>query len=637
MTDQRVRNTMAITRHRDGRTSVAVLLALIALAVGVYAGARWHEPIARTLKITSATTTSGKESPESTQLWTCGMHPQVIQDHPGTCPICGMQLTPMASAGAGGADSGIVTIDPAIVQNMGVRVAAVKRQPLHATIRAAGFLREADPNVHEVNLRVSGWVERLHADTLGMTIGKGQRLFDLYSPELQSAIGELIAARHAAGAAAASETRPASPLISSGTLLAAARRKLQLFGLGDEQIAALEQREQPPLSVTFRSDADGILAAKPIVQGAAVKAGDMALRIVDYSTLWLDAQIFPQHMSHVREGQSVRAIIESSPASASDSSGEGNREVDGRIIFISPQIDPTTRAATVRMQVSNDDLSLRPGMWATARLERVVADDALVVPREAIIDTGERQLAFVALDGGRFEPRDLRLGSSADDGVVQILSGLNEGEQVVISGQFLIDSESRLREAIQKHLHEGHVPASSEPAASAGETLAGAPMKPQQPFADAAAQWRPEVDVAARAYLKIADAFGAPQPPAQPIDPADMLHAAQALLAAAGEEVQPLAQSLVKEAEAFATAPADGQRERFKPLSDAMISLMQRVPPSSAVADRLVVVHCPMAPGNWLQIVDAIANPYYATEMKQCGEITGYIPATPDLGAGGKP
>lgn len=624
---------------QHGRAPVAVLLMIIALALGLAGGVIWHEPIASVLGIESSMRAGGPNSDEnsaaSKQLWTCGMHPQVIQDHAGTCPICGMQLTPMSSATGDAGAPGVVSIDPVIVQNMGVRVAEVKRQRLHSSIRAAGFLREADPNVHEINLRVSGWIEELYADTLGMSVARGQRLFKLYSPELQAAIGELIAARRAAGSAASATTAPEPRLQapSAGSmgdaLLHAARRKLALFGLGNEQIDAFAQAAEPPLTVTFRSNADGIVVDKPIVEGAAVKAGDMALRIVDYSTLWLDVQIFPQHVPHVREGQKVRAIIESA-AGESDAAGMqgASREVDGEIIFISPQIDPTTRAATVRMQVENDDLALRPGMWATARLERVIAEDAIVVPREAIIDTGERQVAFIALEGGRFEPRAVVMGASGDDGQVQIIAGLNAGEMVVVSGQFLIDSESRLREAIRKHQHGDQPTPNIPPAASKGETYAATPIVPAQAPADAASLWIPEIDAAMRSYLEIADAFGAPEPPAQAIDASALVKAAHALHGGAPSEIRALVETLAMAVDEFAAAPADGQREKFKPLSDAMIALTQRVPPSSALAEKLVIVHCPMAPGNWLQIDSTIANPYYATEMKQCGEITGYIETT---------
>ncbi len=630
----------SVVRH--GRAEHSVLLMVMALALGIAGGVIWHEPIARVLNFRSArpNARSGEvQSSTPAQLWTCGMHPQVIQDHAGTCPICGMQLTPMNASAGDSASAGGVTIDPVIVQNMGVRVAEVRRQPLHVSIRAAGFLREADPNVHEVNLRVSGWIEKLYADTLGMTVARGQRLFDLYSPDLQAAIGELIAARRAAGkgggvaAATAPGAKPSATGPSGGgmgdALLRAVRRKLQLFGLSDDQIDAFAQANEPPLTVTFRSQADGIVVEKPIVEGAAVKAGDMALRIVDYSTLWLDAQIFPQHVPHVREGQKVRAVIESAAGGPEGNGMHGAlREVDGEVIFISPQIDPTTRAAVVRMQVANGDLSLRPGMWATARLERVVESNAVVVPREAIIDTGERQIAFIALEGGRFEPRALTLGASSDDGQVQVVSGLNAGEKVVVSGQFLIDSESRLREAIRKHQQGDRLRQVVPPATSQSDAYSGRPVVPVQTPADAAAHWTPEVDATMRAYLAIAEAFGAPQPPTQAIDASELVKSAHGLHGEASSEIRPLVDSLAVAVDDFAAAPLDGQREKFKPLSDAMIALMQRVPPSTAVTEKLVIVHCPMAPGNWLQKGTRIANPYYATEMKQCGEITGYIEST---------
>jgi multidrug efflux pump subunit AcrA (membrane-fusion protein) len=363
-----------------------------------------------------------------TQLWTCGMHPQVIRDAPGLCPICHMELTPLVADEGGGA--GAITIDPVVVQNMGVRTSAARRGPLARSIRAVGYLDEAEPRIHDVNLRVSGWVERLHADTVGMHVAAGDPLFDLYSPELHVAVEELIVGRRSAAGPA------------SAALTEASRRKLERFGLGREQIDRLARLDAAPRTVTIASPITGHVTEKAIVAGAAVTAGDRVLQIVDHSLLWLDVQVFARDLPAVALGQSVSATVE----------GLGDRTFEGKVIFVHPHVDPTTRTATVRTSVPNPDMALRVGMYAAARIQVPVAEDAVLVPREAVIDTGTRQLAFVARDGGRFEPRTLTVGAAGDDGSVQILAGVVPGEHVVTSGQFLLDAESRLREAVQKHL-----------------------------------------------------------------------------------------------------------------------------------------------------------------------------------------
>lgn len=376
--------------------------------------------------------------PERKQLWTCGMHPEVIRDAPGLCPICHMKLTPLVPSG--GTPTAVV-IDPVVVQNMGLRLAAARVGTLRRTIRATAYLDQAEPNIRDVNLRVSGWIEKLEADTVGMHVEAGAPIFELYSPELQVAVEELIAgtrlgATHGGeGAGVPSEARKA--------LLQSTRRKLELFGLTPAQIDRLARLATAPRTITFTSPITGHVTEKLVVAGAAVKAGERVLQIVDHSTLWLDVQIHAGDLPAVRLGQTITATIEGS-----------NREVEGVVIFVHPHVDPATRAATVRARVANPDLTLRPGMYATARIDGTTTDEAVLVPREAVIDTGRRQLVFVAMADGKFEPRDVAIGATGDDGQVQILRGVAAAEQVVTSGQFLLDAESRTQEAIQKYLAE---------------------------------------------------------------------------------------------------------------------------------------------------------------------------------------
>ena len=369
-------------------------------------------------------------APAKRQLWTCGMHPQVIRDAPGLCPICHMKLTPLETKDA--TVAGPLTIDPVVVQNMGIRVVEAKSGAVTRAIRAAGYLAEAEPNVHDVNLRVSGWIEKLHADTVGMHVEAGEPLFELYSPELQIAVDELIASRGRAGDA------------GEAIVAQAARRKLERFGLRPADIDRLARLDRAPRTVTFTSPATGHVTEKLVVDGAAVKAGDRVLRIVDHSTLWLDAQVHPQDLAAVRIGSAVRAVVDGVPGDP----------IEGTVGFIHPHLDPATRTATVRAPIPNPTLALRPGMYATVTIASVAVPDTVVVPREAVIDTGTRRIVFVALDGGKFEPRQVTTGASGDDGLVAIVDGLGVGERVVTSGQFLLDAESRMREAIQKHLSE---------------------------------------------------------------------------------------------------------------------------------------------------------------------------------------
>jgi len=393
------------------------------------------------------------------QLWTCGMHPQVIQDHPGRCPICGMELTPLAvepaapPAHAAHATASAVTIDPLVIQKMGVRLAPVTEGTLAVPVRAVGVLAEAEPARHDVNLRVSGWIERLPAHTEGMHLVAGDPLFDIYSPELEAAVAELIAARRARDAL----TPDSEGRAAAARVLGAAERKLALYGIAPAEIAQLARLERPPRAVTFRSPIQGHLVMKDVVEGAAVEAGMRVMRIVDHSELWLDARVFEQDLPLVHIGQSARATLTATPGEI----------VEGKVIFIHPHVDETTRTAMVRLVVPNPGLVLRPGMYASVEIDTEAPAPTPLVPREAVIDTGVRQIAFVAQDGGRFEPRQVTLGSEAD-GIVQVLTGLRPGEEVVTSGQFLLDAESRTREAIAKHLARGLAAPPSDAAGHAG-------------------------------------------------------------------------------------------------------------------------------------------------------------------------
>lgn len=650
-----------------------VLVVLVALA-GVTAGVIWHEPLAGLFTSNQGGTGDGS-------LWTCSMHPQVIQEKPGVCPICHMALTPLkvdkknspqshlhpgdkmgvsppggerapdqAMGSANGPERRIkywwdpmlnppyisdkpgkspmgmdlipvyeeelsagssVTIDPAIVQNMGVRVAKVTTGPLRRSIRAVGYLDEAEPNIHDINLRVSGWIERLFADTEGMHLEQGAPLFDLYSPELRVAVEEIIAARRARGSMPSDADGISKQ--TADTLYEASARKLELWGLDHRQVDALAKLDHAPRNITFISPITGHVTQKHIVEGAAVKAGDRILRLVDHSVLWLDVQVFEQHLPFIRMGQKVRATIASQPGD----------ELEGEVIFIHPHVNMVTRTALVRIALPNPAMTLRPGMYATVKIEAMLAEQSVLVPREAVIDTGDRQIAFVTQQIGRFEPRLVKLGLSADGGMVQVLQGLAPGEVVVTSGQFLLDSESRLREAIQKFLNEKQqvgapVDASRQ---AAPQPAASVPMATMQGTA--------EVDRVVAAYLKMTATLGAPQKSAVAVDPSELISATTALQGVlAGTPQQVLADNLKQAAQAIKGQPIEEQRKRFPKLSASVIAVVQRMPPTRAVGEQLFVMSCEMAPGGagqWLQTNGTIANPFFANTMKECGEMVRTI------------
>ena len=411
------------------------------------------------------------------RLWHCGMHPQVIQDHPGACPICNMALTPIVQAqqpaepakvlywwdpmlgpssitdGPGKSAMGMdlvpvyatskptgssLTIDPAIVQNMGVRTAIVTRGPLQLSIRTVGMFKIPQPELYDVSLRISGWADKLYADTEGMHVHKGDVLLDLYSPQLQVASQELIAAIQMRKNLAA--TSNPTILQDSDRMVESAKIKFQLWGIAQEDIDAIAKSPVAPRTIPIRSPATGAVSDLSLVQGSTIQAGIKLLRIEGHSRLWLDAEVYENQMQFVGLDERVEAAVDAFP---------GERFA-GKVSFIYPHVDHMTRTETVRTLLDNTDLKLKPGMYATVTIVSSPVSDAVLVPRESVIDTGDRQIAFVALGAGHFELRKVKTGLVGNEDMIQIVEGLDPGESVVTSGQFLMDVESRTAEAIEK-------------------------------------------------------------------------------------------------------------------------------------------------------------------------------------------
>lgn len=381
--------------------------------------------------------------------WDPMLGPSSIAHAPGKSAM-GMDLEPVYEDQQSGGPT--VKIDPTIVQNMGVRTAQVTRGPLSVTVRAFGILEVPEPAIYEVNLKVNGWIEKIYANTEGMHVRKGEPLFDLYSPDVQVAAEELISAI----ATRKSLDPKATDAVQteSQNLIESAKQKLRLWGISEQDIDAIAQAHKAPQTVAFRSPADGDLVEKTVVEGSAVQAGTKLMRIEDHSRLWLDAQVYEDQIPLIRLGEAVEATVDSVPG----------KTFSGPVMFIHPHIDHMTRTVTVRVALDNPEHQLHPGMYATANIVTKPVADAVLVPREAVIDTGTRQIAFVADSDGHFDPRKVRMGLAGDEDQVEILQGLAPGEQVVTSGQFLLDVESRTTEAIDKLRNGSAITAPSIPA-----------------------------------------------------------------------------------------------------------------------------------------------------------------------------
>ncbi|HVS52452.1 MAG TPA: efflux RND transporter periplasmic adaptor subunit [Opitutaceae bacterium] len=559
------------------------------------------------------------------QLYTCGMHPQIIKHEPGNCPICGMKLTPIKSSAASpGSASGErkvkyykstmmpgevksgpgkdsmgmdmvpvyegddstasnIQIDAATIQRMNLRTALVEHGPVRREFRTVGTVTYNEQGLRDITTKYEGWLEKLFVNTTWTVVKAGEPLFEIYSPDLYNAELNYVVALKGEGDA-------------GGPLTRAALARLQLFDIPKDVIAELNESKEPRRTFVFRAPADGVVIEKMAVAGQMMKPGEQIYRLADLSSVWVQAEIYEKDLPYVHPGD----------AAAVQTSYGPTRSFDGKVGLVVPQVQEQTRTATARIVLSNPDLFLRPGMYVTVRFAATLSDDAVLVPDMAVLRSGERNTVFVALEGGFFEPRDVKIGARSEGDTYEVLSGLKAGERVVTSGQFMLDSESQLREAIQKMLKPaGTVPAPAPaatppttPAASAHEHVMVSPAA-FQPLALAMADG---ADALAKDDLT---GYNTKLP---------VLRAALVGYFSADEHAAhgPLDafQSGLEDASDLKTA-----RAAFGPLSTAVSNLVL-----TGSATGLHVFECSMVKARWVQRDAGTKNPFYGEKMLTCGE-----------------
>jgi Cu(I)/Ag(I) efflux system membrane fusion protein/cobalt-zinc-cadmium efflux system membrane fusion protein len=360
---------------------------------------------------------------------------------------------------------------------MGVRTAKVEVRPLSRITLAVGRVTFNERSLATITTKVSGWVDRLYVNATGDRVRKGQTLLSIYSPELVSSQEEyLLAVRNY-------KTMMKSPVkeMAEGArrLAEASRRRLEYFDIGAGQLDALESTGQVKKTLRLTSPANGIVTKRMVTQGMYVQAGMPLLEVADLSTVWVDADIYQYELPWIKVGQSVTMTLDFLP-------GETFR---GKIDYIYPYLQEATRTARVRLRFSNPKLKLKPEMFAQVKIQSPVVHNAVVVPSDAVIDTGLKQYVFISLGQGRFEPREIKLGIVGNEGLREVISGLKGGEEVVTSAQFMLDSESRFREAVQMMMpdmemggkKEGEKPAMPEMKMEEKPPVAPAPPAPMPP------------------------------------------------------------------------------------------------------------------------------------------------------------
>lgn len=375
--------------------------------------------------------------------WTCSMCPEIISDKPGECSKCGMDLEQVPQSTSGSTEHDMsstgtvpglvsVTIEPQRLQLTGIRIDKVQRRRLADMLRLAGYVTADETRTANVHIRTSGWVRSLLVDQTGQYVRAGQPLLTIYSPDLAQAQQDLIVARKAT-----QKTIADSELTyMRKQLLDAARQKLRLLGLSEQDVRATENSDSVGSDLTLRSPVSGYVLEKTVLSGQFIGADQSLFTIADLSTIWVMADVYEQDFAKIKIGQGAEMTLTALPGET----------IAGKVAFIYPSVSAQSRTLRVRLEFTNPSLQLRPGMYADLQLLQD-SEPVLALPTDAIMDGGETKYAFVVHDGKHFEPRLLKLGRSGGDWI-EVLSGVSEGDEVVTSANFLIDSESRLKAAI---------------------------------------------------------------------------------------------------------------------------------------------------------------------------------------------
>ncbi len=608
------------------------------------------------------------------QLYTCGMHPQIIKKEPGNCPICGMKLQPIRAAAAKpaaaagerkikyykstmipgevkpgpGKDSmgmdmapvyegedtsgeNNIQIDAATIQRMNLKTALVERGPVRRNVSTVGTVAYNEQGLRDITTKYEGWLEKLFVNTTWTSVKAGDPLFEIYSPDLYNAqLNYVVAVRAESG--------------TGGPLTRAALARLQLFDVREDFIDELKRTGEARRTMVFRAPADGVVIEKMAVVGQMMKAGERIYRLADLSTVWVHAQIYEKDLPVLREGQAASIRTSYGP----------ERKFEGAVQLLLPEVLEQTRTTTARIVLPNPELFLRPGMFVEVGFATRLADDAVLVPDMAVLRSGEHHTVFVALEGGAFEPREVKLGQRSEGNFYEVLSGLKAGERIVTSGQFMLDSESQLREAIQKMLKNAPGTPPAAPAAPAGAEPGGQD----------------------HSAMKHGDGAMKQSDGAMQHDDASMgtdgTEAAAALPEEAAALLKPLALAAADAAAALGADNLDGYKQQLPALRSALTGFFSGYAHaahgplgmfkdglaepadlaaarrdfasfSTAVADlarashlphteKLHVFECSMKKARWLQREGGAKNPFLGSAMSGCGDEIAGPPAGADNG-----
>jgi RND family efflux transporter MFP subunit len=414
--------------------TVAVL-AVAALAVVVVFGSRLatvpHVPPNRASGSDNVgVSKSATSNARKILYWYDPMHPAYKSDKPGKAPDCGMDLVPMYE-GQGSVEDGMIKVTPERQRELGVRTTQVEDKTISRTLRTSGQVVQDETRISHVHVKTPGWIENVFVDFVGQQVKRGQPLFTMYSPDLLATQEEYLIAKRGQKSLGDSPYKEVAQ--DSQSLLDSARQRLALWDLTDAQIKKLDETGQVNKTITFYSPESGFITDRKAFPHTSVTPDTELYTIADLSHVWVTADVYESELPYVKVGQ---------PATIKLTFVSG-KTFNGRITYNYPTLDPQTHTAKVRIDVPNQGLTLKPNMFADVSLQ-VNYGKHMVVPSEAVLDSGTKQTVFVVHEDGKFEPREVNVGPTVD-GQTIIEFGLEKGETIVSSGNFLLDSESRMK------------------------------------------------------------------------------------------------------------------------------------------------------------------------------------------------
>lgn len=384
----------------------------------------------------------GDKKTELSTIYYCPMHPNYTANKPGECPICGMDLVLKKVDKSQGSEvgKGEIFISPEKQQLIGVKTDKVKYISLIKKISLKGIVEYDERKIFHIHTKIEGWIEKLFVNYTGDFVKKGEALFTIYSPELVSAQQEYLLALKSKNISQNSEFADIKK--SSDELISSARKRLKFWDISDEEIERLEKTGEIKKTLTIYSPYSGFVIEKIAVEGMKIMSGDTLYKIADTSSVWVMADVYEQDIPFIKLGQTAAIHLLSMSGKA----------LQGKVSYMYPYLESEIRTVKARIDVANPDFVLKPNMFAHVEID-INLGKKLSVFETAVIDTGERQVVVLAKEKGHFKSVEVELGLRVEN-YYEIVSGVKEGDRVVVNANFLVDSESKMKEALTGMTHD---------------------------------------------------------------------------------------------------------------------------------------------------------------------------------------